>query len=97
MIRQGGSIMPVISSFYGIVVRMYFFDNKQHAKPHIHVEYGEFSAVFSIEDGSTLAGELPSRQRRLVQAWIELRREDLMADWNLAVNGAILFSIDPLR
>lgn len=89
--------MPVICSFYGIVIRMYYFDTQQHSKPHIHAEYGEFSAVFSIEEGSMLAGELPARQQRLVQAWIELRKEDLMADWNLATRGATIFNIEPLR
>ncbi len=89
--------MPIISMFNGIIVRMYFFDTKQHATPHIHVGYGEFSAVFSIEQGSLLAGSVPPKQTRLLQAWIELRREDLMADWILAVEGATLFKVEPLR
>jgi hypothetical protein len=89
--------VPVISIFNGIVVRMYFFDSKQHAEPHVHVQYGEGSAVFSIKDGLLLAGEIPPRQTRLIQAWIELRREDLAADWILATNGATLSAIEPLR
>jgi hypothetical protein len=40
--------MPVISMFYGIIIRMFFMDNKEHKLPHIHVEYGEFNAVISI-------------------------------------------------
>jgi len=89
--------MPVISMFYGIVIRMYFMDNKQHSQPHIHAEYGDYSAVFALMDGQLLAGEIPSRQTKLVQAWIELRQEELMADWRLAVNGDAPFKIDPLR
>lgn len=89
--------MPVISLFYGIVIRMYFMDNRQHAQPHIHVEYGDHSAVFALEDGALIAGHFPGKQTRLVQAWIELRREDLMADWRLAVNGDAPFKIEPLR
>ncbi len=89
--------MPVIATFYGIVVRMYFFDTKQHSKPHVHVQHGEHAAVFSIENASLLAGFMPRKQSRLIQAWIELRREELMADWNLALNGARLFQIEPLR
>lgn len=54
-------------------------------------------AVFDIEAGSLLDGDLPPRQVRLVQAWIELRREDLMADWQLAVNGEEPFRIAPLQ
>ena len=89
--------MPVISIFSGVVIRMYYFDTSQHSVPHIHAQYAEDSAVFSIEDGNVLAGSLPPRQTRLVQAWIELRRESLAADWILAVNGATLSAIEPLR
>lgn len=89
--------MPVISMFYGIIIRMYFIDNKQHSMPHIHVEYSGSRAVFSLEDGGLLAGKLPSKQVRLVQAWIELHTEELMADWALAVKGDTPFRIDPLR
>ena len=52
--------MPILSMFYGIIVRMYFADNKQHHVPHIHVEYGDDKAVFSIADGKMLAGNFPT-------------------------------------
>jgi hypothetical protein len=44
-----------------------------------------------------LAGKLPVAKIRLVQAWIEIHRESLMADWELAVSGQKPFPIDPLR
>ena len=43
--------MPILSMFYGIVVRMYFFDDKQHHVPHLHAEYSGRDAVFSIVNG----------------------------------------------
>ncbi|MDP3293887.1 MAG: DUF4160 domain-containing protein [Nevskia sp.] len=89
--------MPTISTFYGIIIRMYFFDTHQHAIPHIHASHGDDAAVFSLDDGSVLAGSLPIRQTRLVQAWIELRTEQLQADWALATQGEPLFKIEPLR
>ena len=89
--------MPILSMFYGIVIRMYFYDNKEHHAPHIHAQYAEKQAVFSIIDGSMLAGELPSAKTKLVQAWIEIHRENLMADWQLAVNGEEVFKIEPLK
>ena len=89
--------MPILSMFYGIVIRMYFYDNKQHHTPHIHAEYAGKQAVFSINDGEILAGSLPSGKTRLVQAWIEIHREELMADWQLAVNGEDVFKIEPLK
>jgi len=83
--------------FYGIVVRMYFFDDQQHHVPHLHAEYSGHEAVFGIGNGEALAGELPPGKARLVQAWIEIHRDELMADWQLAVNGDELFKIDPLK
>jgi hypothetical protein len=83
--------------FYGIVIRMYFLDDRQHHAPHIHAEYGGKRAVFGIGDGEVLAGALPQGKARLVQAWIEIHREELLADWQLAVNGEEVFKIEPLK
>ncbi|WP_221933376.1 DUF4160 domain-containing protein [Flavobacterium sp. ZT3R18] len=73
------------------------FGNKQHNLPHIHVKYNEFEAVFSIPDGELLEGKLPNNKTKLVKAWIEIRQEDLMADWSLAIKGEPVFKIEPLR
>ncbi len=51
--------MPVLSMFYGIIIRMYYRDDKQHRAPHIHAEYSGHEAVLSITDGSVLRGALP--------------------------------------
>ena len=89
--------MAVISMFYGIIISMYYFDQRQHHLPHIHVRYQDQEAVFSIADGEILGGELKPNKLRLVQAWIEIHREDLMADWLLASQGQTVFTIDPLK
>ncbi|MBL0050105.1 MAG: DUF4160 domain-containing protein [Bacteroidetes bacterium] len=89
--------MPVISMFYGIIVRMFFMDNKEHKLPHIHIEYAEYTAVISIEDGGMLAGDFPSSKLKLVAAWIEIHRDELMADWKLAIAGQPIFKIDALK
>ncbi len=89
--------MPTISMFYGILIMMYFYDDKRHSRPHIHAEYGDESAAIAIEDGAVLAGLLPPAKMKLVQAWIEIHRDELMADWKLAVAGESVFKIDPLR
>jgi hypothetical protein len=82
--------------FYGIIIRLYLLDNRHHYRPHIHAKNGEFEASIGIEDGETVVGELPRKQLRLVQAWIELHRDELMADWELAVNGETPYKIAPL-
>jgi hypothetical protein len=92
-----GEHMPTISMFYGILVSMYVLDTERHHHPHIHVRYGEHKAVLRIPDGNLLDGSLPNRQMKLVQAWIEIHQDDLMADWHLASTGQTPFKIDPLR
>lgn len=89
--------MPAISMFYGIVIYLYFFDDERHKLPHIHARYQGQQASFSIRDGAMLSGEIAPGKARLVQAWIEIHREELMADWELAVNGQTPFTIDPLK
>ena len=56
---------------------MYFSDNGKHNMPHIHAEYQDDEAVFSILDGEVISGSLPRKQTRLVQAWIELYQDSL--------------------
>ena len=89
--------MPTLCMFYGIIIRMMFMDNKQHNLPHIHVEYQGETAVISIPEGKLLEGYLPGKKLKLVQAWITIHEEELMADWALAVNGEPIFKIEPLR
>jgi len=89
--------MPVISMFYGIVVQLFFFDNDKHQLPHIHVRYAEFNASIDIETGDIIIGDFPRRQLKLVQAWVEIHKDELMANWSLAVEGNSPFKIDPLK
>jgi hypothetical protein len=89
--------MAILSMFFGIVVSMYFFDQRRHHLPHIHVKFQEQEAVISIPDGEILEGELKPGKLKLVHAWIEIHREDLMADWELASEGQKVFPIEPLR
>jgi len=89
--------MAIISMFYGIIISMYFFDNQQHKSPHIHVRYQGQEAVFSIPDGEVITGKFKSNKAKLVQAWIEIHKDELMADWELAIEGNEIFKIDPLK
>ncbi|MDQ6990140.1 MAG: DUF4160 domain-containing protein [Mariprofundaceae bacterium] len=54
--------MPSISTFYGIIIYMYFMDNRQHKTHHIHVKYQGQEVVVSIPDGSVLEGSIPHRK-----------------------------------
>ena len=88
--------MPTISMFYGILIRMFFKDIEKHKLPHIHADYQGAVAVYSIPDGQLLAGKMDKKKEKLVVAWIEIHNDDLMADWQLAVNGKVPFKIKGL-
>lgn len=79
-----------------IYIHLYLIDNQQHHLPHIHAKYAEFEASIGIAYGEILSGDLPRKQFRLVQAWIELHRDELEADWEIAVSGETPYKIIPL-
>lgn len=83
--------------FYGLIVRMYYFDNQQHHTPHIHVVYQNDEAVIEIPSGNLLQGKLPPAKMKLAVAWIEIHQDELLADWQLALNGEQVFKIEPLK
>lgn len=85
--------MPTISMFYGILIRMYYDD---HNPPHIHAIYNNETACFTL-DGELLDGGIPKKQRKLVEAWIEIHHDELEANWRLAQEGEPFFKIEPLK
>ena len=89
--------MPVISMFYGIIILMFYFDNRKHHRPHIHAQYAEHEAIISIDNGDALEGDLPKSKMKLAQAWVEIHKDELMANWQLAVEGHQPFKIEPLK
>lgn len=88
--------MPTISMFYGIIIRMYCAPN-EHNPPHFHAYYQDYKAVIDIETCELIEGNLPKKQLKLVLAWAELRREELLANWTLVMNGELPFKIEPLK
>lgn len=92
-----GCFMPAISMFYGLIVYMYFLDNKQHNRPHIHVMYQDQEVIVTIPQGEVLSGSIPANKMKLLQAWIELHQDELIADWTLAASGQMPYKINPLK
>jgi len=87
--------MPVISHFYGIIIRMYFKDSEQHHKPHFHAKYGGDEASFDL-DGNLIAGEFPAKEKKLVVAWAVIHRDDLAVLWDLMQTEEEFFKIKGL-
>lgn len=88
--------MPELSRFYGIIIRMYMEVGEPHHLPHFHAYYQDQVAVFSLDPIDLIAGTLPRRQRRLVEAWAELHQQELAADWERLQAGEPPEPIDPL-
>lgn len=85
--------VPRISSFYGIVITMYYRD---HEPPHFHAVYGEYQAQIAIATLDPLSGELPPRALRLVREWAGLHLAALQANWEKARMRDVLDTIPPL-
>ncbi|MCD7753899.1 MAG: DUF4160 domain-containing protein [Clostridiales bacterium] len=85
--------MPEISLFYGIRITMYYSD---HNPPHFHAEYAGRKALVDVLSGCVIRGSLPARQLKLVLAWNELHRDELMQNWELARDEKPLNRVSPL-
>jgi len=88
--------VPELSRFFGIIIRMFMEVGAPHHIPHFH-DYQEDVGIFSIDPVEQIAGSLPKRQRRLVEAWAELHQQELMADWETLQRGRTPEAIEPLR
>ena len=95
-LRKGVENVPVLSMFFGIIVRMYKELGGKHNKPHIHAEYSGDEVVVAL-DGTVLEGGLPKAKMKLLEAWMEIHRDELEANWKLLSNGEQFFRIDPLK
>jgi len=88
--------MPELSRFYGIIIRMFVEVGVPHHRPHFHAYYQDQVGIFSLQPIERIAGELPRRPRRLVEAWAELHQEELLADWQRLQAGQAPLPIAPL-
>jgi len=88
--------VPELSRFYGIVIRMFAEAGGPHHAPHFHAYWQGQVAVLGIDPVGVLAGALPMRQRRLVEAWAELHQEELLEAWARLQRGQPPAPIAPL-
>jgi hypothetical protein len=88
--------MPELSRFYGIIIRMYMEAGGPHHLPHFHAYYQDEVAVIGLKPIELLAGSLPRRQLRLVEAWAELHEPELLDDWQRLQSGQSPLPVEPL-
>ena len=92
--------MPELCRFYGIIIYMYKEIGGKHHYPHIHADYAGNKAVFNIETAELIDGIFPKREKKLVEAWIELRKTELRHNWqklNITTGTPSFFKIEPLK
>jgi len=85
--------MPEICLFYGIRITMYYDD---HNPPHFHATYAGFEAEVDILNVRVIKGFLPKRQLKLVLAWAEIHKDELMQNWELAKDHKPWMRINPV-
>ena len=85
--------MPVISRFFGVDIFMLWRD---HQPAHFHARYGDHEITVEIENGKTV-GTMSPRALKLIQEWRELHKDELLKDWECAVQKKALFPIEPLE
>lgn len=72
--------MPVLSRFYGIIIRMYF-QQSEHNPPHIHAIYGEDVAEIDVQTFEILEGNLPPKALEMVREWTKIHQAELLHIW----------------
>lgn len=88
--------MPLISQFYGILVYIYVEIGGHHHKPHVHARYGEYEISIAI-DGEILNGTMPKKQLKLIEAWLEIHRDEVLASWYAYNNDGEIIKIKGLE
>lgn len=86
--------MPTISTFYGIMIQMFWGD---HAPPHFHALYGEYEVLINIQTLEVMKGSMPRRALILVLEWASIHREELAEDWKLCEMKQSPMKIAPLE
>ncbi len=85
--------MPIISVFYGMTIKVYQGD---HNPPHVHVSYGEYSALVDIHSGKLLAGSLPPRSLKMLREWLKANQAEILKAWDSACQFKTPKKVRPL-
>src|SRR5439155_26227802 len=97
LLRSFQAGMPEIARFFGIISRMVAEPAAPHPRPHLHAYYQDEVGIFAIDTLELIGGDLHQQQRRLVEAWGEIHRSELLAAWDRLQAGKPPGKIEPLR
>ena len=88
--------MPLISQFYGILIYLYKEIGGHHNQPHIHIKYNEYEMSMTL-DGKILDGNIPNKQKKIVEAWRVVHEDELIAAWYAYNNDGEIVKIKGLE
>ena len=89
--------MPEISRFFGIIIRMFAEPGAPHHEPHFHAYHQDAAVVVGIDPVELVSGSLQRAQQRLVEAWAEIHKAELLANWERLQAGQPPLKIEPLH
>lgn len=89
-------IKPV-SAFYGLVVAYAATKNKQSVAPYVIVIHEGRDSGVALLDNHLIYGYLPQGKLLLTNAWIEIHKEELLANWHSGRLTGEYFKVEPLR
>ncbi|GBE26763.1 hypothetical protein BMS3Bbin03_00682 [bacterium BMS3Bbin03] len=89
--------MPEIARFFGLIIRMFAEPGVPHNLPHFHVYYQNHAEVNNIDPIELLSGDLPLRQKRFLEAWVEMHQGELADNWERLQLGQLPYKIAPLQ
>ena len=89
--------MPEICRFFGIIIRMFAEPGAPHHLPHFHAYHQNAAGVFTIDPVEIVGGSLPRKEMRLVEAWAEMHKGELMENWDRLQSGRPPFKVAELR
>jgi len=89
--------LPEIARFFGIIIRMFAEVGAPNHHPHFHAYYQNYVAIYNIDTIDLISGSLPRKQQRLLEAWTELHRGELLENWERLQSGQLPFKIAPRK
>ena len=86
--------MPVISAFFGLIIRIY---NSDHNPPHFHAQYGEHEVIIEIKSGRVLNGKIPVRLQYFLELWRKKYTAEILEAWDCAQQFKLPKKVKPLE
>ncbi|WP_230976835.1 DUF4160 domain-containing protein [Pseudothauera rhizosphaerae] len=97
MPRLKRSELKMIAAFYGVVVAFVTGRAWRGRPPFVMAQWQGAEAGVDVASNTVISGFLPEHKLVLVRAWVEIHREELLANWHAGGPEGEFFRMEPLR